>query len=181
MTNEPLSITLRTATVDDLGEIITVQRAAFLVEAQLFGHADLPPLSETIDEARSVLSDGITEVTVAELQRSVGPRLVGVVRVKVTDGAAYIGRLAVAPDMMRTGVGSRLMQFVHDHPPVGAERFTLFTAGLNVSNQRWYTGHGYRKVDIVTDHLGFEIVAMERPLQRPRGDLGPDFRAAPAD
>jgi len=162
---EQRPITLRRATVDDVGEIITVQRAAFLVEAYLYGHPHLPPLMETIDEARAVFRDGVTEVVVAELVRDVGPRLVGVVRVKLDDGAAQIGRLAVAPDMTGTGIGSRLLQFVHDNPPVGTERFTLHTAARNVGNHRWYSGHGYHQVSTVTDVSGIDVVAMERPLQ----------------
>ena len=163
MTAKP-EITLRHATVDDLGEIITVQRAAFLIEAQLYGHPNLPPLSETIDEARAVLDDGATAVVVAELVRPTGPRLVGVIRAAVIDGVAHIGRLAVAPDLMGSGIGSRLLQYVHDNPPAGTERFTLYTALKSVGNQRWYTGHGYRPVSTVTDELGIEVVAMERVL-----------------
>ena len=161
----PFPVALRPATVDDLGEIITVQRAAFLVEAQLYGHPNLPPLMETIDEAQAVLADGITHVVVAELLRPVGPRLIGVVRVRVSDGSAHIGRLAVAPDMMGNGIGSRLLQYVHDDPPVGTERFTLHTALQNVANQRWYTGHGYRAVHTETDGLGIDVVSMERPRE----------------
>ena len=64
------------ATVDDAGEILTVQRAAFLVEAQRNADLYLPPLVETLDEIRNRAASEPDEVDaqldVADLDLSGG-------------------------------------------------------------------------------------------------------------
>jgi hypothetical protein len=42
--------------VPDAGEILTVQRAAYLTEAQRYRNPYLPPLTETLDQVREVLA-----------------------------------------------------------------------------------------------------------------------------
>jgi len=39
----------------DAGEILTLQRAAFVTEAQLYGDLHLPPLTQTIEDLRAEL------------------------------------------------------------------------------------------------------------------------------
>lgn len=48
------------AGVADAGEILTVQRAAYLTEAQHYADPFLPPLTE-LDEVRAVLTGPTTE------------------------------------------------------------------------------------------------------------------------
>lgn len=46
--------------VDDAGEVLTIQRAAFVSEARIYGSVDMPPLTQTLDELEAELreSDG---------------------------------------------------------------------------------------------------------------------------
>lgn len=39
----------------DAGELLTLQRAAFVTEAQVYGDPRLPALTETLDELRAAL------------------------------------------------------------------------------------------------------------------------------
>lgn len=44
------------AAVEDAGEILTLQRAAYVTQAQLHGDPMLPPLTETLDELRAIVA-----------------------------------------------------------------------------------------------------------------------------
>jgi hypothetical protein len=47
---------------DDLGEVLTVQRAAYVTEAQLYGDPHLPPLAQTLEKLREEVQPGLTLV-----------------------------------------------------------------------------------------------------------------------
>ena len=154
---------IRAAVADDVGELITLQRAAFLAEAHIYGHPRMPPMRETVDEVRQVLADPAVQVFVAEVDR---PRLriVGTVRAKTVGQVVEVGRLATAPDLLGRGIGSRLLQHVHDGPLASVEEFELFTGGLSTGNHRLYAAHGYLPVRTFVDSEGIQVVVMRRPV-----------------
>jgi ribosomal protein S18 acetylase RimI-like enzyme len=126
----------------DAGEIMTVQRAAFLIEGELNGSFTLPPMTETLDEIRAAIGADDTVVLVARL----GHRVVGSIR-GVTDGrTGHVGRLAVAPDLHGQGIGRRLMAAIEAALAGRVTRFELFTGGTSEGNLRLYRSLGY--VDI---------------------------------
>jgi GNAT superfamily N-acetyltransferase len=84
------------------GELLTLQRAAYVGEAQLYADVRLPALVQTLDELRSELVDA------ACLGARDGGRLVGSERSRDRDGVLHLGRLVVAPDRQGQGIGSRL-------------------------------------------------------------------------
>lgn len=127
----------------DCGEVLTVQRAAFVVEAQLYAEPNLPPLLETLDQLSGWL-DGRHLGMVAR----VGPqhaeqagRLVGSIRVEVADGCLHLSRLAVAPDWQGQGVGALLLTRAEQVAPATAAK--LFTGHLSAGNLRLYARLGY--------------------------------------
>src|SRR4051794_10470375 len=91
----------------DAGELLTLQRAAFVTEAQAHADPFLPPLTQTLAELRAELAD--TAVIALGVRREA--RLVGSVRVRVApDGRdADLARLMVAPDEQGTGLGAWLL------------------------------------------------------------------------
>ena len=158
-----LSIRIRDAGADDLGELITLQRAAFLAEAHIYGHPRLPPMQETVEEARQVLDDPAVRVFVAEVDRP-RPRLVGSVRAKPAGAITDVGRLATAPDLLGRGIGSRLLQHVHDLPAATTEEFELYTGVRSTGNHRLYAAHGYLPLRTFVDSEGIEVIVMRRPV-----------------
>ncbi len=92
----------------DAGEIFTLQRAAYVSEAQAHTDLTLPPLTQTfrqlLDELGSpaVLAFGIRDRA----------RLVATVRVAMEDSVGHLGRLVVAPDRQGNGFGSALLKAV---------------------------------------------------------------------
>lgn len=135
-----MDITVEPAVPADAGELMTVQRAAFLAEGRLNDSFTLPPLTETLDEVRA--SIGRDTVLVARL----GHRLIGSVRGVVTGGTGYVGRLSVAPDLQGHGIGRRLMAAIEAALAGRVTRYELFTGATSEANLRMYRALGY--VDI---------------------------------
>lgn len=146
------------ADVADAGEILTVQRAAYLSEAQHYREPFLPPLTETLDEVAAVLA-GPAIVLVA---RS-GHRLVGSVRAHLVGDTAHVGRLSVAPDQQGRGVGARLLVAIEEACADRAARFTLFTGADSARNLKLYERHGYRVVAHRPDPNGTPLAVLEKP------------------
>jgi ribosomal protein S18 acetylase RimI-like enzyme len=115
---------------DDAGEILTLQRAAYVGESMLYDQF-LPPLFETLEEIRAVLGgDGTTVLGIRD-----HGRLIGTARVK-RDGE--IGRVAVAPDRQQEGLGSRLLR-----EAIARGGTWLFTGDRSEGNLRLYRKHGF--------------------------------------
>ena len=134
-----MDIVIGKADVADAGELLTVQRAAFLAEGALNESFTLPPLTETLDEVRAALTDPGTVVLVARL----GHRLAGSVRARVEGRTGHIGRLSVAPDLQGYGLGRRLTAAIEESLAGRVDRFELFTGATSEVNLRLYRALGY--------------------------------------
>lgn len=160
MASEPKIILSRISPAD-AGEVLTVQRAAFASEALIYGTADMPPLTQTLEELRAELADANGWVA------RVGPRLVGAIRVRETDDLLLIGRIAIAPDMQGSGIGRSLLEAAErDGRAPEAE---LFTGSLSEANVRLYESCGYRVTERVHQGDGTAQLFMRKALDTGAG------------
>jgi tRNA (guanine37-N1)-methyltransferase len=143
----------------DAGELLTLQRAAFLTEARLNGTLELPPLTETLAElADSIESD---TVLVARLRG----RLVAAVRgMAEADHRWHVGRLVVAPDLEGRGIGSLMMDRIEGLAPPDTMAFRLIIGAGSISNHGFYRRRGYVDTERTVNGNGVPIVVMERPV-----------------
>ena len=128
---------------------MTVQRAAFVQEAQLYHDADMAPLAETLEDIRRAI--GSSTVIVGRM----GDRLVACGRVSVRDRVGHIGRLAVAPDMHGRGIGRALLAAVESSCAAEVDAWILFTGAMSMGNLHVYHSAGY--VDTHTQHVRGEL------------------------
>ncbi|MFD4960106.1 GNAT family N-acetyltransferase [Microbacterium sp. NPDC058389] len=136
-------------TARDAGELLTLQRAAYASEAQIYRDPFLPALTQSLEELTSELRGPGLGL------RSAG-RLVGAVRWSVNGGIAHIGRLTVAPDLQGRGIGTRLLRDAEEAS--GADRFELFTGHLSEANIRLYEREGYAVDRREPLHAGVDLV-----------------------
>jgi ribosomal protein S18 acetylase RimI-like enzyme len=129
----------------DAGELLTLQRAAYLSEGRLHDTFDIPPLTEALDEVRTAIEAGVVLKAVA------GNRIVGAVRVRRTGRTGHIGRLAVVPDLQGQGLGSRLVAAAEAALDGEVDRFELFTGPRSEPNIRLYRRLGYRRIPAPPD------------------------------
>ena len=126
---------IRPMTAADVGEVYTVQRAAFAVEAQRYVDVLLPPLTETVDDILDDLQRGVGLVAVLD------GRLVGSIRVRAEGDVLHLSRLSVAPDLHGRGLGAQLLAAAERALP--GRRAVLFTGEQSASNLHLYTSRGY--------------------------------------
>lgn len=151
-----LDVTYAPISTDDAGEVLTLQRAAFVSEAQIYGSADMPPLTQTLDAVRAELADcyGWT----ARLDG----RLVGALRGRIDGDMLLVGRIAIAPDMQGEGIGRGLLD-VAERESLAAQA-ELFTGSLSEANIRLYESCGYRISERVPQDDGTEQIFMRKDL-----------------
>ncbi|MBM4523808.1 GNAT family N-acetyltransferase [Rhodococcus hoagii] len=153
-------------TVDDAGEVLTLQRAAYVSEAQAHGDLQLPPLTQSLDELVDELAQ--PSVTTTGLRDADG-RLVAAVRVRVRSEdprAADLGRLVVAPDVQGRGLGSRLLRLAEDRLASHVSSLRLFTGERSVGNLRLYGRFGYRETHRTPTPGGYALVHLAKEIAR---------------
>lgn len=144
---------------EDAGEVLTLQRAAFVQEALIYGTPDMPPLTQTLEELEHELRENLGCVA------HIGPRMVGAVRARQDDGLLLIGRLAIAPDVQGAGIGTRLLAAVEERGrDAGATEAELFTGSLSEANLRLYEREGYRESQRVQGDDGIEQVFLRKRI-----------------
>ncbi len=121
------------------GELLTVRRAAFVVEAQLYNDPHIPALTQTYEE----LIEDLQRDDVVTLGAWIGPRLVGSIRVGLEGAKATIGRLAVAPDLQGRGIGTKLLFAVLGYLPEDTTEVWVFTGQNSKHNIALYNKAGY--------------------------------------
>jgi GNAT superfamily N-acetyltransferase len=148
----------------DAGEVLTLQRAAYVSEAQAHSDPDLPPLTESLADLRVVLG----EASVIALGLRADGRLVASVRLRVIGTEADLARLVVAPDVQGEGLGSRLLLAAESVVPPGTAAIRLFTGERSLRNITLYERHGYRETHR-TSAGTYDLVHLVKRLEGPRG------------
>lgn len=134
------------------GELLTVRRAAFVTEAQLYKDPHIPALTQTLEE---LIADLESE-SVITLGAWIGHRLVGSIRVGLEPGKATIGRLAVVPDLQGKGIGTQLLFAVLAYLPEDTTEVWVFTGQNSKHNIALYNKAGYEhQYDEVSGDLTF--------------------------
>jgi ribosomal protein S18 acetylase RimI-like enzyme len=157
-----LDVVIAVADPEDAGEILTLQRAAFLRDAQLYSDPFMSSLTQTVEEVRAEITDPDRIV----LKATAGHRIVGSVRGHIVDGTCSIGRLMTAPDLEGQGIGGQLMAAIEERAASLVERYELHTGGKSASNIAMYERRGYRLVGEHEDGSGMAVVNMTKPVDR---------------
>ncbi len=130
---------IRPATAEDLPLLAAIEDAGDRLFAERFGGVDWPQAST--GEARAA-EPGF--LLVATTRGSV----VGFVHVLDLGGHWHLEQIAVDPDRLRSGHGSRLLEGVHAEVRArGGSEVTLMTYADVPWNGPWYARHGYREID----------------------------------
>lgn len=153
----PAEVTVVRAGAEDAGELLTLQRAAFVLEARLNAAWEIPPLLDTLDDVAATLD----RHTVLVARRA--GRLVGAVIGEPREDTWYLGRLMVAPDLQGTGIGGCLLTEIEALAPPSTRVLRMVTGARSAANLALYARRGYREVGRATpDGQQPELVILER-------------------
>lgn len=139
---------------DNAGELLTVQLAAFVAEARLYGTTEIPPLVETLEDVRRELE------TATVIGALLAGRLIGAIRLTVEGSIGWISRVAVAPDQQGKGIGSGLLRAVEVAAPAQVTRFQLAAGEKSRTNIAMYERRGYTEFSRWVDSAGVELILM---------------------
>jgi ribosomal protein S18 acetylase RimI-like enzyme len=121
---------------EDAGEILELQKQAFLGQARIYGNNFLPPLVQTLT---SITSDYSLMTFFKAVYKG---RIIGSVRIREDGDAVHVNRLIVAPEFQNRGVGTLIMKKVEER--YGDKRtYRLFTGEKSSRNIHLYTKLGY--------------------------------------
>lgn len=135
-----VDLVIRPITREDAGEVLTLQRAAFVQEALIYGAPEMPPLIQTLEELRAELTVNIGLVATRE------NRMVGAIRALADAPLLLIGRIAIAPDQQGGGIGTTLLRAIEERGrQCGCTSAELFTGSWSQANLDLYTRVGYRE------------------------------------
>ncbi|MET9317180.1 GNAT family N-acetyltransferase [Kribbella sp. NPDC003505] len=144
----PLDVTDRT-----LAErLLTIQHAAYAVEAELIGFDGIPPLREDLD--------GLMSSTEHWLGRYDGTLLVGAIAYELSDDTVEIDRLIVDPAHARRGHGRALLDHLDRVAPRPVS--LVSTGSANTPAVTLYTSRGYAAVAELEVAPGISITQFRR-------------------
>jgi hypothetical protein len=159
-TSSRVDIVIERLREEDIGELLTLQRAVFLLDAQLYGDPFLPPLIQTFEQLRVDVADSNRVFLAAKL----GARRVGSVRALRQGRIIHIGRLMTAPDLTRCGIDGSLLGAIEAAMEEDAYFFELRTGAKSAENIAMYQRRGYRIVNETTDESGIMVVNLSKPV-----------------
>ncbi|MDC0249322.1 GNAT family N-acetyltransferase [Flavobacteriales bacterium] len=129
-------------------KIRAIFQASYAVEANILKAVDFPPLKRTVFEFLNSNSKFYAYYQIKNIA--------GLIEIKTHKRLTHIQSLVVDPKYFRTGIGSKLVQFILD--TYKSKTFTVETGidnhpaiklytSLNFQEQeQWDTNHGVRKV-----------------------------------
>ena len=121
-----------------LAELVAIQRAGYIIEAQLIGAESLPPLRETPEQVRA---SGETFLGALE-----DGALLGAVSYRRLGDLVDIHRLVVHPDAFRRGIATALLDAL-DARETSAQRWTVGTGAGNGPALALYERRGFRRTE----------------------------------
>jgi len=138
------------ATISDAEEIISLQKLAYISEAEIYADFTIPPLVQTLEELRDDLKNQFF------LKAVIDGRIIGSVRAFAKEGTCFMGRLIVHPDFQNQGIGSKLVQDMEDIFKT-SKRFELFTGHQSERNLYLYQKLGYKifKTEKINDKVSY--------------------------
>jgi hypothetical protein len=145
--------------VQDAGELLTLQLAAWVREGRDAGTIEIPPLQDQLADVLAQLED---ENMIVWGYRGESGRLLATVRTSpIDEQTTLLGRLGVVPDLFRQGIGSSMLRLAERRLPPTARRIELVTGVRSLGNHAFYARHGYT---MLQPEPGHSIVRFAKDL-----------------
>jgi ribosomal protein S18 acetylase RimI-like enzyme len=133
--------------------IVELQKKSYMVEAELIGFYDIPPLKDTAASIRQC-----DEVFYCYYEEEV---LAGLISYKLEKDVLDIYRVAVHPEYFRRGIARQLIEYISDINK-GTGRIVVSTGLKNQPAVSLYLGLGFKKVGEMEVAEGVFIACFEK-------------------
>ncbi|QED49315.1 GNAT family N-acetyltransferase [Cytobacillus dafuensis] len=145
-------------------EVLKVQIPSYMVEAEIIGFSDIPPLKDTVDT--------LQQCGETFFGYYIDEELCGAISIKVEMGEIDIHRLIVHPDHFRNGIAQRLLDFVEFNIECKEEIeiIKVSTGFKNAPAVSLYIKNGFHKVDEVRVNEQLSLTFFEKKKLNNGGD-----------
>ncbi len=134
-------------------QIVDLQKRSYIVEAELIGFYDIPPLKDTIDTI--IKCDEIFYGYYVE------DMLAGLISYKLEEELLDIYRVAVRPEYFRKGIARQMIEFIEDMNR-GIKRIIVSTGLKNQPAVSLYLKLGFKKLHEAEVAEGVFAVSFEK-------------------
>ncbi len=141
----------------DFPEILSIQKAAFISEAEFYQNFNIQPLTQTLDEMETECKNKIV------LKAVVDGQTVGSIRANISENICMVNKLIVLPQFQKRGIGKKLLREIETYFP-GIKKFKLQTGAFSELNIKLYTQTGYQIIGRSMFEGGVEAVVMEKTV-----------------
>lgn len=123
-----------------LEELLQVQKAAYLIEANLIGFYDIPPLKDTLSSLQSC-----NEIFYGYF---IEDKLAGAISYKIPGEVLDIHRMVVNPAYFRQGIAGQLLNFLLTEQAItrNIKKVIVSTGAKNEPARQLYLRFGFREV-----------------------------------
>ena len=130
-------------------QVLTLQRSAYRVEADLIGFEQIPPLHESLEDlmAAPLIWFGIVK----------SGKVVAAIAFTKQDGRIDIDRLVVAPSSLRQGYGTALVASLDPRATI-----TVATGAKNLPAHRLYKAQGFVNIGESSPVAGLQLTQFVR-------------------
>jgi len=144
------------AAMSDCQEILSLQKLAYVSEAEIYDNFTITPLTQTLIEIKDEFRKKVFLKIVSQ------GNIIGSVRGFAENGTCYIERLIVHPEFQNCGLGKKLIKEL-ESIFFDCKRFELFTGHRSQKNLYFYTKLGYKifKTLQITSNLDFVFLEKE--------------------
>ncbi len=153
-------ISIEIAKVSDAQQILSIQKEAYLSEAEIYDDYNIPPLTQTLKEIESDFDSHTFYVA------KIDGMVVGSVNLKIEGNTGFIGRLIVTPNLQNQGIGSMLMEIV-EISNANLDAFELFTGYKSERNLSFYSKMGYQEFKRQPVDGNLELIFLRKKIASP--------------
>lgn len=136
-------------------EVLKIQIPSYMVEAELIGFDEIPPLKDTVETLQRC-----EEIFYGFY---INEQLSGVISIKVENGVMDIHRLFVHPKYFRKGIAKMLLDFVQTNE-TGFETIIVTTGSNNVPAINFYKKNGFSKEKEIKVAEGLSITLFKKSI-----------------
>lgn len=152
---------VRHATYDDIYDIMSITKEAFVKYEELAGITGLPALSETYEDVKRDIDEKVVLIAIQDSAP------VGSVRVAVDEEnhTAYLSRFAVKVTSQNNGIGKSIMNLVDRiMRKRGVKSIALHTGSKITSLIRFYYGRGFY-IDSIDKSRGYVRAMLKKDYE----------------
>ena len=156
MGKETLEYIIEKASISDSSDILVLQKRAFTIEAKRYNDYNMPAMTQTIEEIEAEFHQK------EFLKAVIDGVIVGSVRAYLDDrNTCHVGRLVVAPEYQKRGLGLALMNSI-EKLFITCDLFEIFTGERSRGNIRLYEGLGYHHTEDTEQAGDYKLVFMRK-------------------